>query len=236
MDAKRVLIIVPAWNEAESIGDVVREVRAKLPDADVLVVSDGSTDRTEAEAAAAGAVVAALPYNLGVGGAMRLGYRYARDHGYDVAVQIDADGQHDPSFVPELIAELGEGPDGAALVAGARFAGTGDYKVHGPRRWAMVMLSVVISRLAKTKLPDTTSGFRACNRDLIELFATWYPVEYLGDTVETTVRVIRLGYKVRQVPVAMRPRAAGKPSASPIKAMVYLGRAMITLMLAINRR
>jgi len=236
MEPKRVLVIVPAWNEAEVIGDVVREVRTKLPGVDVLVVSDGSTDRTEAEAAEAGAVVAALPYNLGVGGAMRLGYRYARDHGYDIAVQIDADGQHDPAFVPDLIAELGDGPQGVALVAGARFAGTGDYEVHGPRRWAMIMLSVVISRLAKRKLPDTTSGFRACNRALIELFATWYPVEYLGDTVETTVRVIRLGYQVRQVPVAMRPRAGGKPSASPIKAMIYLGRAMITLMLAINRR
>ena len=236
MEAKRTLIIIPAWNEAEAIGDVVREVRSTLPDVDVLVVSDGSTDRTEAEAGAAGAVVAALPYNLGVGGAMRLGYRYARDHGYEVAVQIDADGQHDPAFVPELIAGLGEGPDAVAMVAGARFAGTGDYKVHGPRRWAMVMLSLVISRIAKTKLTDTTSGFRACNRALIELFAIWYPVEYLGDTVETTVRVLRLGYKVNQIPVAMRPRAAGKPSASPIKAMIYLGRAMITLLLAINRR
>jgi glycosyltransferase involved in cell wall biosynthesis len=235
MDAKRVLIIIPAWNEAESIGDVVREVRSTLPDVDVLVVSDGSTDRTEAEAAEAGAVVAALPYNLGVGGAMRLGYRYARDHGYDVAVQVDADGQHDPRFVPELVAALGEGPDAPALVSGARFAGTGDYKVRGPRRWAMVVLSVVISRIAKVKLPDTTSGFRACNRELIEFFADWYPVEYLGDTVETTVRIIRLGYKVRQIPVAMRPRTTGTPSASPIKAMVYLGRAMLTLVLALNR-
>ena len=236
MEAKRTLIIIPAWNEQESIGDVVREVRGKLADVDVLVVSDGSTDQTEAEATAAGAVVAALPYNLGVGGAMRLGYRYARDNGYEIAVQIDADGQHDPSFVPELIAGLGQGPQEVALVTGARFAGTGDYEVHGPRRWAMVLLSWVISRLAKTKLSDTTSGFRACNRALIELFATWYPVEYLGDTVETTVRVIRLGYQVRQIPVAMRPRSAGKPSASPVKAMIYLGRAMITLALAINRR
>jgi glycosyltransferase involved in cell wall biosynthesis len=236
MEAKRVLIIIPAWNEAESIGSVVREVRSTLPDVDVLVVSDGSTDRTEAEAAEAGAVVAALPYNLGVGGAMRLGYRYARDNGYDVAVQVDADGQHDPKYVPELVAGLGDGPDDVALMSGARFAGEGNYEVHGPRRWAMIVLSVVISRIAKEKLPDTTSGFRACNRELIEFFATWYPVEYLGDTVETTVRVVRLGYKVRQIPVAMRHRTAGTPSASPVKAMVYLGRAMITLMLAINRR
>ena len=235
-EAKRVLIIIPAWNEAESIGDVVREVRSTLPTVDVLVVSDGSTDRTAAEAAEAGAVVATLPYNLGVGGAMRLGYRYARDHDYDVAVQVDADGQHDPAGVPDLIAALGDGPDGAALVAGARFAGMGDYKVHGPRRWAMLVLSAVLSRMAGAKLPDTTSGFRACNRDLIELFAAWYPVEYLGDTVETTVRVIRLGYIVRQIPVAMRPRAAGKSSASPVKAMIYLGRAMLTLLLALNRR
>ena len=128
--------------------------------------------------------------------------------GYDVAVQIDADGQHDPRYVPKLI----DGLQDASLVIGARFAGEGDYQVHGPRRWSMAMLSLVLSALAGSKLTDTTSGFRACDRALIELFAGWYPVEYLGDTVETVVRVLRLGYKVMQVPVAMRQRFAGAPS------------------------
>jgi glycosyltransferase involved in cell wall biosynthesis len=229
---RRVLIIVPAWNEAESIGEVVGEIRGELPGTDVLVVDDGSADDTSRVAREAGAMVARLPFNLGVGGAMRLGYKYAKSRGYDVAVQIDADGQHDPRYVPKLIDGLQE----ASLVIGARFAGEGDYQVRGPRRWSMAMLSFVLSAMAGCKLTDTTSGFRACDRALIELFAGWYPVEYLGDTVETVVRVIRLGYKVMQVPVAMRQRFAGAPTKSPAKAMVYLARAALTLLLAISRR
>jgi glycosyltransferase involved in cell wall biosynthesis len=229
---RSVLIIVPAWNEVGSIGDVVREIRGELPGTDVLVVDDGSADDTARAAREAGAKVTRLPYNLGVGGAMRLGYRYAKDAGYDVAVQIDADGQHDPRYVPKLV----DGLEDASLVIGARFAGEGDYQVRGPRRWSMAMLSFVLSRMAGCKLTDTTSGFRACDRALIELFAAWYPVEYLGDTVETVVRVIRLGYRVRQVPVAMRQRFAGVPSKSPAKAVLYLGRAFLTLLLALSRR
>ncbi|MCG5438952.1 glycosyltransferase family 2 protein [Micromonospora foliorum] len=232
VNGKRTLIIIPALNESGSIADVVGEVRGELPGVDVLVVDDGSTDRTAAVAAAAGAKVAKLPYNLGVGGAMRLGYRYARDHDYDVAIQIDADGQHDPRYVPKLVDLL----DDNDLVIGARFAGEGDYNVRGPRRWAMVMLSAVLSRVAHTKLTDTTSGFRAANRRVIEMFAGWYPAEYLGDTVETLVHTARRGYRIRQVPVAMRKRMAGTPSHSPAKAMVYLGRAFAVLTLALIRR
>ncbi|MEH0843567.1 glycosyltransferase family 2 protein [Micromonospora sp. CPCC 205711] len=232
VNGKRTLIIIPALNEAGSIADVVGEVRGELPGVDVLVVDDGSTDRTAAVAAAAGALVAKLPYNLGVGGAMRLGYRYARDHDYDVAVQIDADGQHDPRYVPKLVDLLDEND----LVIGARFAGEGDYIVRGPRRWAMVMLSAVLSRIARTRLTDTTSGFRAANRRVIEMFAGWYPAEYLGDTVETLVHTARRGYRIRQVPVAMRRRMAGTPSHSPAKAMIYLGRAFAVLTLALIRR
>ncbi|MET8265539.1 glycosyltransferase family 2 protein [Micromonospora arida] len=232
VNGKRTLIIIPALNESGSIADVVGEVRGELPGVDVLVVDDGSTDRTAAVAAAAGALVAKLPYNLGVGGAMRLGYRYARDHDYDVAIQIDADGQHDPRYVPKLVDLL----DDNDLVIGARFAGEGDYTVRGPRRWAMVMLSAVLSRVAHTKLTDTTSGFRAANRRVIEMFATWYPAEYLGDTVETLVHTARRGYRIRQVPVAMRKRMAGTPSHSPARAMIYLGRAFAVLTLALIRR
>ncbi|WP_406069575.1 glycosyltransferase family 2 protein [Micromonospora sp. NBC_01638] len=232
VNGKRTLIIIPALNESGSIAEVVGEVRGELPSVDVLVVDDGSTDRTAAVAAAAGARVAKLPYNLGVGGAMRLGYRYARDHDYDVAIQIDADGQHDPRYVPKLV-DLLEDND---LVIGARFAGEGDYNVRGPRRWAMVMLSAVLSRVARTKLTDTTSGFRAANRRVIEMFATWYPAEYLGDTVETLVHTARRGYRIRQVPVAMRKRMAGTPSHSPARAMIYLGRAFAVLTLALIRR
>lgn len=232
INGKRVLIIVPAWNEAGSIRDVVQEIRGELPGTDVLVVDDGSDDDTSAIARQAGAIVTRLPYNLGVGGAMRLGYKYARDKGYDAAVQVDADGQHDPRYVPKLI----DGLDEASLVIGARFAGEGDYHVRGPRRWSMIMLALVLSRMAGCALTDTTSGFRACDRALIEFFARWYPVEYLGDTVEVLIRVIRLGHRVSQIPVAMRQRFAGVPSKSPIKALIYLGRAFLVLMLALSRR
>src|SRR5688572_3167118 len=128
MTDQRVLIIIPAMNEEESIGKVIAEVRAELPYVDILVVNDGSTDATAAVAASAGATVTSLPYNLGVGGAMRLGYRYADRNGYDVAIQIDADGQHDPRYVPAMLTALGT----ADLVIGARYAGEGDYVMKGP--------------------------------------------------------------------------------------------------------
>ncbi|MBX7266760.1 glycosyltransferase family 2 protein [Micromonospora sp. Llam7] len=232
VNGKRLLIIIPALNEAGSIGEVVGEIRGELPGVDVLVVDDGSTDRTAAVATAAGARVARLPYNLGVGGAMRLGYRYAQANDYDVAVQIDADGQHDPRYVPKLVDLL----DDCDLVIGARFAGEGEYVVGGPRRWAMGMLSTVLSGLAGATLTDTTSGFRAANRRMIDMFARWYPAEYLGDTVETLVHAARRGYRIQQVPVAMRRRMAGTPSHSPAKAMIYLGRALAVLTLALIRR
>lgn len=232
MTSRPILVVVPAWNEAESIAAVVTEVRGELPNADVLVVDDGSTDDTAARARTAGATVARLPYNLGVGGAMRLGYRYAYEHGHEVVVQIDADGQHDPRYVPKLIDGLTE----ADIVIGARFAGEGDYRVRGPRRWAMSILSAILSLMAGTRLTDTTSGFRATNRRATELFAGWYPVEYLGDTIETLVYAAHRDFRIRQVPVSMRPRMAGTPSHSPLKAMVYLVRAMAILVLALIRR
>ncbi|MEU9667287.1 glycosyltransferase family 2 protein [Streptomyces bobili] len=232
IDGKRVLIIMPAWNEADGVADVIKEVHTALPGVDVLVVDDGSADETSAVARAAGATVMTLPYNLGVGGAMRAGYRYAHDRGYDVAIQVDADGQHDPRNVPELLERL----DHADLIIGARFAGTGEYETRGPRKWAMVVLAFWLSRMARSKLTDVTSGFRACNRDLINVFARWYPVEYLGDTVESTIAVVRAGYRIDQVPVSMRPRTTGTPSQSPWKATLYLGRIGMILLLALSRR
>jgi glycosyltransferase involved in cell wall biosynthesis len=224
-------VVLPAYNEAGSVGDVVREVRSKAPRASVLVVDDGSTDRSAELAREAGAAVAELPFNLGVGGAMRTGFRYAVDHGYEVVVQVDADGQHDPSSVDDLVAALGD----ADIVLGARFAGTGDYEVRGPRRWAMRVLATVLSRVAGTRLTDTTSGFRASGPRAVALFADEYPAEYLGDTIEALVIAARAGLVIRQVPVAMRPRAAGQPSHNPFRAATYLGRASLALVFALLR-
>ena len=229
----RVLVIVPAWNEQESVGATVREIRSTNPDVDVLVVDDGSSDETAVRAERAGAMVCRLPYNLGVGGAMRTGYRYAVRHGYDVTVQIDADGQHDPRYLPELVAAL----DTSDIVIGARFARADDpYLVRGPRRWAMVLLARTLSRLARTRLTDVTSGFRVANRKATTVFALHYPAEYLGDTVESLVIAVRTGCRITQVPVDMRVRAAGRASASPVKAALYLARAVVALGLALVRR
>ncbi len=229
----RPLIVVPAWNEEQTVGDTVREIRAATPDIPVLVVSDGSTDRTVHVAREAGALVLELPFNLGVGGAMRAGFRYAVRHGHDAAVQVDADGQHDPAEVPTLLAGLAA----ADVVIGARFSDRDDeYKVRGPRKWAMVVLSKVLSRLTKTKLTDATSGFKATGGRALPVFAEHYPVEYLGDTVESLVIAVRAGCVVTQVPARMRPRRGGAPSHRPIKSMIYLFRAGFALLLALIRR
>ncbi len=228
----RLLVVVPALNEEKSIGAVVTEIQARAPEASVLVVDDGSSDATAKAAARAGALVCILPFNLGVGGAMRAGFRYAQRHEFDVVVQVDGDGQHDPSFIAELVAGL----DSADVVVGARFAGVGDYKARGPRRWAMTLLSATLSRLARHRLTDVTSGFRACNKRAIAIFAAHYPAEYLGDTVESLVIALRSGCTVRQVPVAMRVRSAGRASQSPVRATLYLVRAVVALLLALVRR
>ncbi len=225
------VVVMPALNEEASIGAVLAEVQQKLPGVQCLVVSDGSTDQTAEIARAAGAHVVELPYNLGVGGAMRCGFKFAVRHGFSVAVQIDADGQHDPETVWALL----EGLEHADIVIGARFAGAGEYEVRGPRRWAMRFLSLVLSRIAKTKLTDTTSGLKANGPRALELFSEEFPAEYLGDTIESLVIACKAGLTVRQVPAAMRPRSDGTPSHASFKAAIYLGRAMLALMMALLR-
>lgn len=228
----RTLIIMPAWNEEEAIGETIEELRRVLPGLDLLVVNDGSTDRTVAVAQAAGARVLSLPFNMGVGGAMRAGYKYAHRFAYDRAIQVDADGQHDPRDVQAVL----DGLDATNICIGARFAGKGSYTVRGPRAWAMRLLAAIVSGLAHTHLTDITSGFRAADRAAIEQYCKHFPVEYLGDTVDSLVVAVRSGLTVRQVPVTMRPRRAGTPSNDPVKAGLYLIRAMVSLGVAMTRR
>lgn len=226
-----VLVVIPALNEEDSVGEVIHAVTAAMPSARCLVVDDGSSDSTADRARAAGAIVLVLPYNLGVGGAMRAGFRYARDNGYTAVVQVDADGQHDPQAIPALIAGLAD----ADLLIGARFAGVGEYGVRGPRRWAMRVLARVMSRVARTSLTDVTSGFKAAGPRAVGVFAENFPAEYLGDTIEALVIGARAGLVIRQVPVAMRHRQTGEPSHRPWKAAVYLMRACAAFILAMMR-
>lgn len=228
----RVLVIVPAWNEEESVGVTVSEVLRADSSYDVVVIDDGSTDGTARVAAEAGATVLSLPFNLGVGGAMRTGFSWAERCGYSRAIQVDADGQHNPGDIARVLAGL----ESADISIGARFADVGDYSVSGPRRWAMVVLATVMSRVAKTKLTDVTSGFRAANARAIRQYVRYYPAEYLGDTIDSLVAACHSGLSVTQVGVAMRPRSAGRPSHSPVKAGVYLLRSVFALWLAILRR
>ena len=224
------LVIIPAWNEEESVGGVVQSVREHVPWADFLVVSDGSRDGTAAAARKAGADVLDLKINLGVGGAMRAGFVYAVDNGYRSAVQVDADGQHNPADIPALVERIEEGAD---IVIGSRFAGVGKYRSRGPRRWAMKILASVLSGIAHTKLTDVTSGFKAYSARALALFSTSYPAEYLGDTIEALVVGIRSGMAVEQVGVEMHKRVAGEPSHSPVKSTVYLLRASLALAVAL---
>lgn len=226
------LVIMPAWNESESIGNTIREVFEFGPACDVLVVDDGSRDSTAAVARAAGATVLELPFNMGVGGAMRTGFKYAKSHGYSQVIQVDADGQHDPRDIKAVLDGLRE----ADIAIGARFADKGNYTVRGPRKWAMNVLAWTISRIAGTRLTDVTSGFRAANTKAIRQYVDHYPAEYLGDTIDSLVVAIRSGCTVKQVGVSMRERQGGTPSHDPLKAAMYLGRSGMALLFALARK
>ncbi|HET6910778.1 MAG TPA: glycosyltransferase family 2 protein [Mycobacteriales bacterium] len=230
--SQRCLVVVPALNEEDAVGAVISDVKAVDPQAHIVVVDDGSTDRTSDVAKAAGADVISLPFNIGVGGALRAGFRYARRFGYQVVVQVDGDGQHNPEHIPDLLAAL----EGADVVIGARFAGVGDYQVRGARKLAMQLLARSLSRRTGERLTDTTSGFRAFNRRAVEVFANDYPAEYLGDTVEALVIASRAGLRVTQVPVEMRPRTTGTPSHRSLKSTIYLGRVFLALAMSRIRR
>ena len=194
--------------------------------ADILVVSDGSTDATADIARAAGVAVLDLPLNLGVGGAMRAGFQYAQRMGYEYACQLDADGQHDPTEIETLIETASR--EGADVVIGSRFAGKGDYRARGPRKWAMNLFSFILSRVCKTHLSDTTSGFKLYGPRALSLFAHNYPAEYL-------VIAARSHLVVREVGVQMHPRAGGEPSHNPIKSALFLVRATMALMVSLSR-
>ena len=221
------LAIIPALNEEETVADVVRSVRDHL-DADVLVIDDGSRDRTTERASAAGAIVLRHPFNLGVGAALRTGFRYARANGYHAAVQVDADGQHEVTEAKRLADVIDTGVD---LVVGSRFEA--GFETSRLRRLSMRMLSRRISRYLGVTITDTTSGFRGFGPVAIERFADAYPRAYLSDTVEALMVAGDWGLRVEEIPVRMLPRQGGQPSAGTAKSMYHLVR--LTLVIALHR-
>lgn len=226
-----VLIVVPAHNERDALPAVLGSLRDLVPASSIVVVDDGSTDDTGAVALDAGVRLLRMPFNVGVGGAIRAGLLLASRRGFRVVVQCDGDGQHPPDAIPRLIAGLEE----ADIVIGARFAGEGEYVVRGPRRWAVKLLARIMSRLHGAPLTDVTSGFRAFGPRAIAVLCQKLPPEYLGDTIEALVIAHEHGLRVRQVPVAMLRRQGGVVSQRPGRAALDLGRALLMVGLTLIR-
>jgi glycosyltransferase involved in cell wall biosynthesis len=219
-------VLIPALNEAETVGHVVKTVIDELG-ADVLVIDDGSSDGTAAAARAAGASVFVHPFNIGVGGAIRTGLRYASSSGHLRVLQIDADGQHPPSEAARLVARLDQGD--VDLVVGSRFAA--GYEVSALRRFSMRLLSRMVSRRVGVTITDTTSGFRAFGPLAVEVFAAAYPSAYLSDTVEALLIAADRGLRVAEVDVRMSPRLGGAPSSGRWRSLWHLQRIVLVVLL-----
>lgn len=228
------LVVVPALNEAATVANVVASVRSA--GFDVLVVNDGSTDDTSALAAGAGAAVVDLPFNLGVGAALRCGFKYAVRNGYSTVVQCDADGQHPVKHISALITAADE--TGAHMVIGSRFAADAGSSMvlHPLRRLAMWTLSSSASRATGTKITDASSGFRVIRGDLLRQLSLHLPTYYLGDTYEAVIAAGRAGYRVREIPAPLSERTHGKSSAGTLRATKLTARAFATAALHIHHR
>jgi glycosyltransferase involved in cell wall biosynthesis len=223
----RVLAIIPAYNEADSLPTVLCDLRTHIPRADVVVVNDGSTDATSAVARAHGAWVVDLPINLGIGGAVQTGLTFALRGGYDVAFQFDGDGQHLAAEAPRLVQPVLDDTYDAAI--GSRFLGVASYRVPFNRRAGIRTLNVVCSALSRTTVTDATSGFRAYNRAAIAVLAHDYPQDYPEPEAIITLRKHRL--RVGEVPVEMRQRIAGRSSITPFRSSYYMVKVLLAVVI-----
>lgn len=230
----RLLAIVPAFNEEGMIARVIREIKRQTPAFDVLVVDDGSVDGTVAIAEAEEAEVLRHPFNLGIGGAVQSGYKYALAHDYDVAVQVDGDGQHKPEYLPEMLAALHTSGAEADMVYGTRFRGDPGYKVPIGRRLGNLIFSIVLTVLVRQKITDPTSGFRMTNRKGIELFARDYPHDY--PEVEAILMLHNHRLRIHEVQVRMNARGFGRSSIDYPRAAYYMAKVMLALFIGLLRR
>ena len=229
----RKLAVVPAYNEAESVGTVVRKLQTHAPSYDILVVDDGSTDATPRIAEEAGARVLRLPFNLGIGGAVQSGFRFALDNGYQYVVQVDGDGQHDPREIRRL--EEAMARDRVDMVCGSRFL-TKDHKYPAPisRRTGIHLFAFLLSRFVGQRVSDPTSGFRLYNRRGISVFANDYPHDY--PEVEATVMVFRHRLRLEEVPVSMRERGGGQSSITALRSIYYMVKVLLAIFVGVFRR
>ncbi len=226
------LVVIPAFNEEDALPETLSELAAVRPDLDVVVVSDGSIDKTAALARAAGVHVIELPFNLGIGGALQAGFRYAGREGYERAFQFDADGQHDPRELAALEAAL---DTGANLVIGSRFGdGVVEYKVGPLRRLAMRALGWSVNRLCKQKFTDTSSGFRGFDAKVLHYFSRSYPVEFM-DSTESLLLASFAGFRITEVPTRIRKRTAGQPSTRHVRLVLNYLRLLVVIVSHLTR-
>jgi glycosyltransferase involved in cell wall biosynthesis len=231
--SEKVLVVVPAWNEQASIAKVISELKTR--GFEVLVIDDGSTDETSFIARQSGAITMRLPFNLGVGGALRCGFKYAVQHGYQAVVQCDADGQHPVDHIELLISTATEG--NFHMVIGSRFLNDeGKMELSLIRRLAMRILSRSASRACKTLITDATSGFRVITVPLLNELAEKLPAYYLGDTYEALVSSGRAGYRIREIPAPLMEREHGKSSAHPVKAAQLAVKAILSAILHVHQK
>ena len=231
----RHLAIVPALNESAAIAGTIAAIQSRAPEFDVLVVDDGSTDATDEHAHAAGAAVLRLPFNLGIGGAMQSGYIYALERGYDVAVQVDGDGQHDPAHIRDLLARLQADPS-LNMVTGSRFLDPqiDGYRSSAPRRAGIRIFSSIVSLITGQRVTDPTSGFRMTNRRGIELFARDYPHDY----PEVEAILLMHAHRLRscEIAVRMRPRLTGSSAISSGQSVYYMIKVLLAVFVGLFRR
>jgi len=229
-----VLAVVPALDEEATIGRVIAEIRRAEPGMAIVVVDDGSSDRTVEIARIAGATVLELPFNLGIGGAVQTGFRYALQEGFDIVVQVDADGQHDPGELDRLLPPLLE--ERADVVIGSRFADRAT-EVHANRlrRLAMHAFAMVISAAIGQRVRDTSSSFRALNRRAVAFCAAEYPHGFL-ETIEVTALLAHQGFRLVEMPVTIRPRGAGRSSLGPLTSLAYAAKVLLAVLVSRFRR
>jgi glycosyltransferase involved in cell wall biosynthesis len=230
----RYLAIVPAHNEAAAIASTVTEIKQAAPNFDVLVIDDGSTDSTVKRAQQAGANVLRMPFNLGIGGAVQAGYIYAEEHRYEVAVQVDGDGQHDPRHIPELLERLWGNP-AVDMVTGSRFLDPAreGYRSSVPRRAGIGIFSPLVSLITGQRVTDPTSGFRMTNRKAIRLFARDYPHDY--PEVEAILLMHAHRLKSCEIPVRMRPRTSGESAISSTQPIYYMVKVLLAVFIGLFR-